>query len=112
MLVSEPPQELASLDEPAKRTCREVQNNDKSIRLILLNSVYMLAPLACSDALDDTPKVVDDTTETNDVADPSDADATDPTDASDPSESDDETDATETTEPSDETDATDASRGD
>ena len=67
-----------------------------------------MSPLACSDALDDTPKVIDDATETNDVADPSDADASDSTDASDPAESDGETDATEATEPSDTTDASEA----
>ena len=81
----------------------------KSSRLLLLAAVFMLAPLACSDALDDTPKVIDDATETNDTADPSDVDASDSTDASDPAESDGETDATETTEPSDEADATDPS---
>ena len=38
-----------------------------SSRLLLLAAVFMLAPLACSDALDDTPKVVDESTETDEL---------------------------------------------
>ena len=78
-----------------------------SSRLLLLAAVFMLAPLACSDALDDTPKVVDEATETDETTDPSNADTSDPTDASDTSEANDETDTTETTEPSDDTDVSD-----